>query len=292
MHELGHAIGLSHPSNYDATNTTSPTYAASAEYAEDSRQYTVMSYFNESNTGGYFGGVYSAAPMLDDIAAAQLEYGVNTTTRTGDTTGNQSETVIQLKPDFLGLSFFDIPEMKNVKSLLETSKMGIVYHGQEKRTIGMEIEGLDQLNNYEKLFGLLKIFQLLAEAKNYIILNAQGFILEAELQDSNRINVLFNFVKEEFHRPIPLEEIASMASMTVPSFCRYFKKITGKTFIQFVNEYRLVHAAKLLHEEQMSILDVCFESGFNNFSHFNKQFKKFTGKSPSYYRNELKYIVS
>ena len=86
VHELGHAIGLSHPSNYDAADTTSPTYAASADYAEDSRQYTVMSYFNQSNTGGYFGGVYSAAPMLDDIAAVQLEYGVNTTTRTGDTT--------------------------------------------------------------------------------------------------------------------------------------------------------------------------------------------------------------
>jgi len=211
---------------------------------------------------------------------------------TDNLTGNQSETVIQLVPDFLGTSFFDVPEMKNVKSLLETSRMGIVFHGEEKRNIGMEIERLDELNNYEKLFGLLKIFQLLAEAKNYTILNAQGFILEAELQDSNRINVLFNFVKEEFKRPIPLEEIAGMSNMTVPSFCRYFKKITGKTFIQFVNEYRLVHASKLLHEEQMSILDVCFESGFNNFSHFNKQFKKFTGKSPSYYRNELKYVVS
>lgn len=86
VHELGHAIGLSHPSNYDASDKTAPTYAASADYAEDSRQYTVMSYFNQSNTGGYFGGVYSAAPMLDDIAAVQLEYGVNTSTRTGDTT--------------------------------------------------------------------------------------------------------------------------------------------------------------------------------------------------------------
>ena len=86
VHELGHAIGLSHPSAYDASDETSPTYSSSADYAEDSRQYTVMSYFSESNTGGYFGGVYSAAPMLDDIAAAQLEYGANTSTRLGDTT--------------------------------------------------------------------------------------------------------------------------------------------------------------------------------------------------------------
>jgi transcriptional regulator GlxA family with amidase domain len=76
--------------------------------------------------------------------------------------------------------------------------------------------------------------------------------------------------------------------MTTPSFCRYFKKITNKTFTTFVNEYRLVHASKLLAENTMSITEICFESGFNNFSHFNKSFKAFTGKSASHYRSELK----
>ena len=85
IHELGHAIGLAHPSEYDAGANQTITYSANADYYEDSRQYTVMSYFGESNTGASFGGVYSAAPLLDDIAAAQLEYGANTTTRTGDT---------------------------------------------------------------------------------------------------------------------------------------------------------------------------------------------------------------
>jgi AraC-like DNA-binding protein len=204
----------------------------------------------------------------------------------------QQETIIQFLPGFLGQYFFDIPEMSSIKALFERATKGIVFHGQHKRVIGAKIEALRFDKSYEKLLGLLEILKLLEEAKNYTLLNAEGFMLETKLEDNNRINSIFNFVREEFKRPIPLEEVASMTAMTVPAFCRYFKKITGKTFVQFVNEYRLAHAAKLLHEKQIRITDVCFESGFNNFSYFNKKFKTLTGKSPSTYRNELNFMVS
>ncbi|MBD3837649.1 M57 family metalloprotease, partial [Brevundimonas sp.] len=83
-HEIGHAIGLRHPGDYNAGDGD-PTYADST-YAEDTRQYSIMSYWSETNTGSNFGGYYAAAPMLDDIAAIQLLYGANMSTRTGDTT--------------------------------------------------------------------------------------------------------------------------------------------------------------------------------------------------------------
>ena len=86
LHEIGHAIGMAHPADYDSTSgNASPTYAGNAGYAEDTRQFTVMSYFSELNTGGNFGGLYAAAPLLDDIYGVQLMYGANMTTRTGDT---------------------------------------------------------------------------------------------------------------------------------------------------------------------------------------------------------------
>src|SRR5690606_19261670 len=84
-HEIGHALGLRHPADYNAGDGVSITYAEHATYYEDSRQYSLMSYFNESNTGASFGGRYAAAPLLDDIMAIQRTYGANMTTRTGDT---------------------------------------------------------------------------------------------------------------------------------------------------------------------------------------------------------------
>ncbi len=211
---------------------------------------------------------------------------------TDSLTEHECESVIQFKPDFIGNEFFDIVEMKGIRSLLERAKKGIVFHGDTKRQIGAEIEKLRSLEPFARLLGLMEVLRQLEKASNYTILNAHGFILETELQDNDRINVIFNFVKEEFTRHISLDEISEKVSMTNPAFCRYFKKITGKTFTRFVNEYRLAHAAKLLHEKQISITEVCYESGFNNFSHFNKLFKSFTGKSPSTYRNELKFSVS
>ncbi len=211
---------------------------------------------------------------------------------TDSLTGHECESVLQFKQDLFGPNFFEAPEMKGIRNLLERAKKGIVFHGNTKRRIGALVEALKEKEPFSRLLSLLEILKELEKADNYTILNAGGFVLEASFQDNDRINIIFNFVKGEFTRSISLDEISKKVSMTNPAFCRYFKKITGKTFTHFVNEYRLAHAAKLLHEKQISITDVCFESGFNNFSHFNKQFKAFTGKTPSEYRNELKFSVS
>lgn len=206
--------------------------------------------------------------------------------------GNQQEAVIQLLPSFLGEQFFDLPEMAAIQSLLQKSKLGISFHGETRAFVGELIDKLAVAKPFDRLILLLNIFQTLAVSEEYTLLNVDNVILEIQPQDNERINSVYKFVQENFTRPIALEEISKEVNLTVPSFSRYFKKITGKTFTQFVNEYRLVHASKLLAEKPIPISDVCYASGFNNFSHFTKQFKAFTGKSPSKYRNELKQMVS
>lgn len=202
-----------------------------------------------------------------------------------------SETIVQFKPDFLGDTFLNMTEMKMIASLFERAKKGVMYTSETKKKVGPKIEKLLDKEGLERILLLLEILNDLALSKNYTLLNADGYAFETTQQDSTKVDIIFKYINNNFERPIPLVEIASQASMTVPAFCRYFKKSTGKTFTKLVNEYRIVHATKLLSESTSSITDICYECGFNNFSHFNKLFKEFTGKSASKYRSEVKRFV-
>jgi AraC-like DNA-binding protein len=207
-------------------------------------------------------------------------------------TRNESEVVVQMREDFLGKAFFDIPEMKSIQQLFERAKLGISYYGETKKEIGSRIEKLEEMDQFSRLLELLSILKHMAETEEYELLNANEFALEVKPQDNDRINDIYDFVHSNFTRSISLDEIAEEVNMTVPAFCRYFKKQSGKTFTKFVNEFRVVHACKLLIEEPKSITDIAFESGFNNFSHFNKLFKEKTNMSPSAYRNRAKQILT
>ncbi len=204
---------------------------------------------------------------------------------------NSTEVVVQMRPDFLGNNFMNLPEMGPIENLLERSKLGLAFNGKTKRIVGQKLLNMNDKDALERLLALLEILDILSHSKDYKILNAESYALDIETLDHDRMTAIYGFVKENFSQSIPLEEIAQVANMTVPAFCRYFKKITNKTFITFLNEYRVTHACKLLSESGLSIAEVSFESGFNNLSHFNKSFKKFTQQSPKEYRQAFRQVI-
>lgn len=204
----------------------------------------------------------------------------------------RKETILQFLPNYLGEAFFDLEEMKPIKKFLEKAKLGLVFSGKTKKEVGKMIEKMQHKSPIERILDSVLILKRLQESTECQLLNANGFAVNAESQDNHRINKVMNYVQQHYKNPIPVEDIANHVNMTVPSFCRNFKKITGKTFTQFVNEYRLVHATKLLSEEQESVQNICYECGFNNFSHFNKLFKQHTGKTPTAYRKSLDFTIS
>ncbi|MEL7122534.1 MAG: AraC family transcriptional regulator, partial [Bacteroidota bacterium] len=176
--------------------------------------------------------------------------------------------------------------------LFERAAHGISFSGKTKEQVGKLIKEMELQFGFKRLMTLLEVLNVLGTSKNYTSLNASQLTFEVNSQDYDRVQKIYNHVEHHFLDHIALEEMAELINMTVPAFCRYFKKLTGKTFTQFVNEFRVDYACKLLSEPENTIANICFESGFNNISHFNKQFKQIAGVTPRQYRYNLKKVVA
>src|SRR5690606_33309564 len=99
------------------------------------------------------------------------------------------------------------------------AKGGIAFVGKTKRKIGEKMEILEYQTDFQRLLSILNILNELGKSEEYKILNAEGFSMETEVKDNDRINIVFNHVKNNFKEEITLDEIADKVSMTVPSFC-------------------------------------------------------------------------
>jgi Ca2+-binding RTX toxin-like protein len=102
LHEIGHALGLSHPGVYNASDDEDPTYDDDATYSRDTSQYTIMSYFGAGadGSGADWNGADASTPMIDDIMAIQDKYGADMTTRTGNTTYGFNSNAGRVSYDF------------------------------------------------------------------------------------------------------------------------------------------------------------------------------------------------
>lgn len=202
------------------------------------------------------------------------------------------EIVLQMKPDFLGEHFFERPELSTIRQLMDRSHVGLSFSGETKEKVGGILNCLIHLDPLERLVKLLKLMQVMAQSEEYTLLNVERFALEVNSQHFERMQEIYQYVGEHFQEEISLTEVSRRVSMTPPAFSRFFKKLTDKTFTQFVNEMRVDHARRLLVKNHLTIASVSYESGFNNLSHFNKQFKLIVGVSPSEYRRQQRHLVS
>jgi len=170
---------------------------------------------------------------------------------------------------------------------LELSKKGIVFEGPIKEDIGLRMEGLQYESRIDSFLTFIKILYDLAKEKSKKILNAEGYAFISSPNENKRLKTIFNYIRDHFMERIVLEDISDQIFMTPQSFCRFFKNSTNKTFTTFLNEYRINHATKLLSETDADIKTICYESGFNNFSNFYRNFKKITKMTPNTYRDEI-----
>ena len=114
-------------------------------------------------------------------------------------------------------------------------------------------------------------------------LSHRNHIQQDNEEEGQRLNKVITYVTQNFSRKITIKEIADEANLSISAFCRYFKLHTRKSFISFLNEFRIGIACKKLLEKDKNVTEICYQTGFNNISNFNRQFKSVTGFTPSQY---------
>jgi AraC-like DNA-binding protein len=176
-----------------------------------------------------------------------------------------------------------LPEMRGISQLLYDSQFGIKFSGTARNVLEVQMREMVGATGMDKLLRLIRMLDFMAKTEEKQLLASNGYSTIRKSADFNRFDKAHRYMIENFQQNIRLEVVAGVIGMTPTSFCRYFKKHTGKSFHTVLNEIRVGHACKLLIENKMNISGICFESGFRNLSNFNEQFRKIKGISPSQY---------
>jgi AraC-like DNA-binding protein len=212
-----------------------------------------------------------------NIPHLNFDYGVKTTVET---------VVVQMKEHFLGAAFFSLPEIASINELFERAKTGLAFYGETKRQAGEQLKQLVSLPHFDQLISLLNVFQLLASSEEYIPLNSRPIANASVLKEQQRLHRIYSYIETHYQQRVDVNEVATLSHLTTAAFCRYFKKTTHLTFTDFLNQYRINQAKKLLLHDK-NVTEACYNSGFDNLSYFNKTFKKLTGVNPSHFKREF-----
>jgi AraC-like DNA-binding protein len=193
---------------------------------------------------------------------------------------------IHFTDDFLGDGFFDLPEMKLVRRLLDKSVLGLEIQGKANRYVKNKLQEMESIPPANKLIKLMEILVYLSTSRELEPILSRTFIAN-NTSDTDKIDTVFQFILKNFKNEIYIEEIADKLNMSAASFSRYFKHHTRKTFSNYVTEIRISHACRLLMEGNYSISEICYKSGFENLSNFYRHFKKHTGLIPKDYKGRF-----
>jgi AraC-like DNA-binding protein len=194
--------------------------------------------------------------------------------------------VLHIKEDFLDKGFPQMPELSDIKDLFEKARKGIYFYGDSKAEIGDAVKAIFKLTHFDQLVAILKLLQAMAQSAEKETLHANPVGQHYNLKEQQRLKIVYAYIETHYQEKMDIIDMAKLTHLTHAAFCRYFKKMTLMTFTEFVNQYRVNQAKKLLLLDN-TVTEVCFQCGFESLSYFNRVFKKVTGLNPKAFKKNF-----
>ena len=204
--------------------------------------------------------------------------------------GDMEVVVVQFPKELLEARSLEIVELGAIGALIKESVRGFSYTKDDSLRIGQKLEQLPSLNGFEHYHRLLDILNDLSEAKGRLLAST-AYNPSKSSQNEERIGRVCKYIHEQFTEEVSIESLAAMANMNKSAFCRFFKKMTGKTAIAYLNDLRIGMACQLLLKDH-SVSEVAFQSGFNSLTHFHRCFAARKKVSPLAYKKHFEFASS
>ena len=190
---------------------------------------------------------------------------------------------LYFEENYVGEQFWKLDELESIRNFSKRADRGLKITGACKDTVTQLIHQLALQKGMERLLSFLHLLNLLATTREVKPLSVSSHNLDYSNREGKRMNDILQFTFRESNRKIYIDEVADVANLSTEAFCRYFKLRTRKTYTNFLNEVRISNACKLIIQNDLSIQEICHQSGFSNLSNFNRIFRKVTGKTPTGY---------
>lgn len=194
--------------------------------------------------------------------------------------------VVHMVSDFYDQLNYSSQELKPISELLKKSGHGISFSSEVKKQVGIMLTELTQLAGFARFTHLLNILNSLAQDQEYELLHKLPYQKKYIWKEQHRLNDLYAYIDANYMNTISLEDASSICHLSKEAFCRYFKKATNQTFIQFLNAYRIAQAKRQMMSTD-SLSDIAFATGFESLAYFSRVFKRMTGENPSSYRHKM-----
>ena len=199
--------------------------------------------------------------------------------------GRTLESVYLLfNQDILPEAMTVLPEFSNIRKAVLLSERGIRITGDTLNEVSRIMLQLPYMSRIKRLMMFYEIMDLIGKSKSFSYLASADYIKSKFETGNKRVNRIHEFLMKNYQGDIDLNEIAEVAHMAPASVCRFFKKASGLTIFEYLNKIKINYACQLLLNTDQNIVDISYDCGFNNLSHFNKQFRKFIGATPTQFR--------
>ncbi len=203
--------------------------------------------------------------------------------------GRIREVTVQFSSDLLGESLLAKNQMKSLELMLERCRSGIAFEVPAIMRIYSRIDEITRIQS--GFYRVLKLFEILYELsieESCHTLASRSFANVKVSSDSRRVHKVEEYINNNYSKEIRLQTLSDLVGMTPAAFSRFFKLRTGRTISDYIIDMRLGYASRLLADSTMSIVEICYECGFNNVSNFNRIFKRKKGCSPKVFRENYR----